>query len=274
MDSVYLNGFSLEILVDDSPVEKILYNNSNYFSLSDKSEYAIKLSNNHSTKADACVWIDDIKMGTWRINPYSKITIERPANINRKFTLLKEGTNTARNAGISNKNSSNGLIKITFKTEQKEHDSINMRDNICYNQSFKSYCSKSLNMNSTNSAHNMNNMNLLSNTESSCWSNSDSYDKGYSKCITSPSSLSAAGTALGDDSNQRFKTAKPLKNIDETKTTTIYARLAVDNKTKQRNKYMSLKEINNATSIPPPIGNIEPKYYKYHNQYDNNIMLF
>ena len=41
MNSVYLNGFSLEILMEDEPIEKILYNNSNYFGLPNKSEYKL-----------------------------------------------------------------------------------------------------------------------------------------------------------------------------------------------------------------------------------------
>ena len=53
--------------------------------LPDRSQYKLKLTNGHETNCDAEIFIDGETIGKWRITPYSTITIERPANINRKL---------------------------------------------------------------------------------------------------------------------------------------------------------------------------------------------
>lgn len=217
MNSIFLNGFSLNI-ISDNPVEKVIYKNSNYFSLPHRSEYAIQLSNNHEVKADAHVWIDNEKIGVWRISSYGKITIERPANINRKFVLLKEGTTEARGASIHDHNSSNGLVKVVFYPEKIQH--IYWQNNYsCEYDSINAPIKKAC---------------------------------GFQQ-MSNNSNLSHAGTALGDDSYQRFRKVESLTNVDDENITTIYARLVVDDTTISRKKYISLNQVNNSMSIPPPL---------------------
>ena len=229
MDSVFLNGFSLEILMDNSSVEKVIHKNFNYFALPDRSEYVLKLGNDNGTKTDAHVWIDNEKMGVWRIHPYSKVLIERPANINRKFVLLKEGTTHAKEADIQNQVSSNGLIKIIFKPEKtNQYVTSNFVNDTYYNnQSFDPTGVQYLCKSYTDTVTPVDKIHRF------CAMNDESYSRYVSATLT------PAGTALGDTSQQRFRKVEPLESIDEMSITTLYARLVVDDeKSTTKKTYM------------------------------------
>lgn len=93
MDSVILNGFSFEILANYGngiwdPLEKIIYKNAYYYSLPDKSEYKLRIGNDHGVIVDAHVSIDNNKIGIWRVNPYSKITINKIFILDNRITGL------------------------------------------------------------------------------------------------------------------------------------------------------------------------------------------
>jgi len=75
MDTIFLNGFAMSILSNKEHVKKIIDRRTNYYSLSNTSRFMIKLENNHPIRVDAHVWINNEKMGIWRINPYSNIII-------------------------------------------------------------------------------------------------------------------------------------------------------------------------------------------------------
>jgi hypothetical protein len=118
MNNITDNGFSLEILVNGSMPAKIKFiNGAYYIIMKHKQEYKIMLSNNNSVRANADVWIDNQIIGSWRLNPYSAIIIERPVEFNRKFLFLQEGTTIANRSGIVNHSNNNGLIKVLFKPE-------------------------------------------------------------------------------------------------------------------------------------------------------------
>ena len=247
MDSIFLNGFSLEIFVDNGPVEKVPYRNFNYFALPDKSEYVIKLGNDHGVKTDAHVWIDNEKIGVWRINSYSKVVIESPANINRKLVLLKEGTINAKEAGIQSQDNVNGLIKIIFKPEKLNEyiPKNNINDDYYQNQSFDPTGVHYLCKTYTDTVTPVDKIHRF------CAMN----DESYSRYITA--TLSPAGRSLGDNSQQRFRKVEPLENIDDANITTLYARLVVDDdKSTTKKTYISLRQygkMNNSTPIPPPL---------------------
>jgi len=129
MDSVISNGFSIEIIANvvrenipsnptnEVPVEKVVYKNSNYYSLPENTVYKIKLGNYNFMRVDAHVWIDGVKVGVWRINPESSVTIDKPATNNNKFVITKRGT-----VGMFNQMNSfeNGLVKVQFVPEQEQ----------------------------------------------------------------------------------------------------------------------------------------------------------
>lgn len=233
MNQVYMNDFSLEIQTNGIKADKIVKNGSNYFVLPNESEYKLKLGNQKSVKVDAHVSIDGEKVGIWRINKYSSITIERPSNINKKFVLLKEGTSQAKSAGIKTGDDSNGLIKIVFKPEK-------VKENIMYFNHISSCFNDSLQSNYSS------NKSMKQSTDSCAYRTS----KGYNNIESS--GISPAGTALGDHSNQKFKNVERIYDYDDDNITTIYARLTV-NDNYIAPKYSSLKRNAYETSIPPPL---------------------
>lgn len=117
MDSIVLNGFAVKISCDNNNAEKVMMNGTEYFALDHGSEYKIQMSNHTKTKCDAEVYVDGDKIGLWRINSYSTISIERPTNIKRKFIFYDEKSGDAQSAGINSGKSTNGLVKVIFKPE-------------------------------------------------------------------------------------------------------------------------------------------------------------
>lgn len=195
MNSINSNDFSLEITSNDCAVHKFRRMNSTYYSLPNMSTYKIRLSNNRETRADAHVYIDNEKVGVWRINRYSSITIERPTNFARKFTLIKENTRTARKAGIVNGHESNGLVKVVFKPELATFGCCFMHDDSTPTFNEMTYFNAS-----------------QKNNIMSCNAN-----------------YSSAATGLGEKSSQQFRAADSLDQIDQDNITVIITRLVVDN---------------------------------------------
>ncbi len=237
MDAIQLNGFSLEILDWKGPVEKIIYRDSNYYSMPDGSEYKIRLSSSHNTKVDAHVWIDGEKIGVWRVNPHGRITIERPANVSRKFTLLKEGTINAIRGGIMIGSKDNGVIKVMFRPEMRDVMYGDFRHGLEKEYLFSSQIPMCNSYTDTVTPHNRLNQN--------CSMSAEEYDNKVEYGMTS------AGTTLGKPSDQRFKRVTPLSDIDYDNITTIYTRLVVDNDdSTYRRKYIGLRDATRPYSNP------------------------
>jgi len=225
MNSVDLNGFSVEIIGSNELVRKVYDMGHIYFAMPHGTEYKLRLGSSRNTRADAHVWIDGEKVGVWRLDPYEQITIERPANVARKFTLLTEGTSDAINADITTGNQNNGLVKVVFKPEFKQW-SYPLCNEVAYesNRSFG----------------------IMDN----CMPNRQKESRQlYSQSLN----FASAGTGLGDHSRQRFGHAEPLTSIDDANITTIYARLVVDNIVDSGPKYIGLKSVRHSTEIPPRI---------------------
>ncbi|MCJ7637814.1 MAG: hypothetical protein MUO21_10025 [Nitrososphaeraceae archaeon] len=226
--SISLNGFGLSIF----PSEKVTRNGSTYFTMPDKTEYTIELSNDRGTKTDVHVWIDGKKVGVWRLSSYSRISIERPVDVQKKFVLLKEGTNAAYDAEIKCGKSDNGLVKVEFRPEREGcfDDSINY-----FGYDGRRYFNQS---SSINKSFGCNNQML------ECNSSGD-------RC----SGLSAAGTGLGSDSHQRFRNVDAIHDVDIENITEINARLVVDNNSTQYRQFTPLREQNvrYSNSVPPPL---------------------
>ena len=210
-NKVEMNGFSISIESTTSHIRLNKINGDNYFAMKHGTEYKINLGNNNHTKADAHIWIDGEQVGIWRLNSYDNITIERPANVSRKFTLLKENSRDARNAGVSY-SQNNGLLKVTFMPEKDRYD-----------DDTKWFCSNKMYDMPERSAA------------------SKSFNQLYSANSLNNESLSTGATVLGDTSHQQFGRANKLHDIDESLKTTIYARLVVDNN--ESDRYVSLSKV-------------------------------
>lgn len=107
-----MSRFDVQILSDH--VKRI---GEYYYTLPNYSNYQIRLINNGDTRADAYVSIDGEKIGIWRVNAYSSIVIERPANLNRKLVFSKEYDTTDKKLGIQIINPASGTVSVTFKPE-------------------------------------------------------------------------------------------------------------------------------------------------------------
>jgi hypothetical protein len=81
-----------------------------------QAQYSISLTNNAREQCDAQVVIDGKHVGTWRIQPCSKVEIERPADDNGRFTFYRLHSSDGRRSGLRN-DEDLGLITVTFIPE-------------------------------------------------------------------------------------------------------------------------------------------------------------
>jgi hypothetical protein len=250
-----LNGYSVNVL-SDRGVKNIDSNGHNYYALKHKSEYSLKLTNNHNTRCDVDVKIDGEIVGSWRMESFSTIEIERPSHINRKFTFLQENSSDAKNAGIFSGKSKNGLITITFKPEYAPPVIINYNSNNNNNSSDFGINE----MRSQSASYN------LCASDGGCIKNNkyDQYNQLYFNDSDSYSyTIKSGATALGDNSDQSFSSTSPLKNYDKSKITTIHLRLVVQDDQVNK-KYISIADSYgyphiNQNEIPPIYNNAQ--YY-------------
>lgn len=188
MSCTSLNGFSVNIIGDH--ITHFKNGEYNYYCLSHLSEYKIRLTNNRPTLCDASIKIDGDYVGTWRIQPFNSIVIERPANVNRKFIFIAEESLTSQNTSI-NRSNDNGLISVTFKPEKN------------------------------------NNYVIKSNKYKKYEFDSNSFDQLYFVPQSYDNKLNTGVTVLGGGTDQYFNSVDPLTNIDNNNITTIHLRLVV-----------------------------------------------
>ena len=238
MDNISINGFLLGVISNGYSSRKKIIDGSNYFLLQHGSPYKLKLFNDRGTwcdpdenvspgdtlsrrllrsgtVCDAEVWIDGEKIGAWRISAYGDILIERPSNINRKFVFLKEGSYSARSAGIVRGATDNGLIKIVFKPKREKIFYNNIAP-FTYDASVRTWEGSGFRPPADNGSEmkfcgmmGMSNLAPLQNS-------------------TFQQNLSHGATALGGRSDQEFGTASPIYDVDTENITTIMTRLLVD----------------------------------------------
>lgn len=108
---VTVNGFSVEVVSTGGPFNSP---NSNYIVLPNKTEYSLRLCNHHNTNCDVYVKIDGQKIGGWKIQANSCITIERPGDDAHRFTFFSETSPEAIGANINVGGPNNGLVEVTF----------------------------------------------------------------------------------------------------------------------------------------------------------------
>lgn len=101
--------------------ERIQTSSSNhyYYAVPDGSYYNIILKNPFSVKCDAQVAIDGTDVGTWRLNGCERVTIKRPANVDRRFRFVSEKGTAAVVAGVEPGVINNGLITVDFTPERQ-----------------------------------------------------------------------------------------------------------------------------------------------------------
>ncbi len=122
------NNYLVEVLINDnnghfweniSVANHFVENDHKYYSLHHGSEYKVKMTNNTGNRVNALLKIDGVRMGKWRVDPYSDVIIERPADNQRKFTFVKENSWEASSGNVIRGSDDNGLIEVTFVPEFK-----------------------------------------------------------------------------------------------------------------------------------------------------------
>ena len=88
-----------------------------YYEVGDGKFYVLQLSNGNPHRCDASVSIDGEVIGRWRLEARQDITIERPADVQRRFKFVSESGREAERAGVTMGSRQNGLIKVVFVPE-------------------------------------------------------------------------------------------------------------------------------------------------------------
>lgn len=137
---VYNNGFGVRVITN-SDQDKLKRGEYNYIALQNNTEYKLQLTNDRSTDAMAEVFIEDEQVGTWFIPANKDITIDRPANIARKFTFFRETDPRATNADVTPGESSNGLIRVVFYPKKQQYITIRSSPNVMIPSSYNPFSS-------------------------------------------------------------------------------------------------------------------------------------
>ena len=235
MNSIYLNRFSLSILIDGEAAEKVIYRNANYYSMPDNTQYMIELANDNNVKADAHVFINGKKIGAWRINPYSKILVKSPSNSNQMLIMVKENIQN----GMSDPNY--GLIKVEFRPE-KESSSYNPIPKSNRIDNFDPTKVNYLCREYTDT------VTPYDKIHRSCAMDTDSYDRYVDNTLLPPIKYPTQKTLMIDSIN----------DIDVNNITIIYCRLVVDNDRSTTSRQYNLirttiNPSNTTSSAPPPL---------------------
>lgn len=260
MNSVHSNGFSVGIVTDKGPVEKIIYRKGNYYALADNTEYKITLGNAHDVKTDAHVWVNGVKAGIWRINPYSKVIISASSDFKKKFRITENNQYDQYIDRTLDGNINNGLIRVLFYPEIRGSYQLELLynydafkrddptiDRFAYCKNYTDSISpENLNRHCSTPAYIYEQSILMNNTP--IYANSSNIQMNENTNLLYDVS---PYTSKVKDKNRYIK-AKPLDRIDYDQVTNIYIRLVVDNDLPTDSRKFALTRREVDSSIPPP----------------------
>jgi hypothetical protein len=116
-----LNGFSVIIVPEKKTCKHYQNNGAWYVDMpGDNTIYSIELGNANSRKCDALVEVDGESVGSFRLNEYGKLLLERPSYSEKRFTFFVGGSEGSKKSGYSKGQKTNGLIKVTFRPEKEK----------------------------------------------------------------------------------------------------------------------------------------------------------
>ncbi len=182
----------------------IIRNGHTYFPMNHRESYRIILKNNSPRRVNADVYVDGENVGKWRINGWNTISLERPANINRKFTFVKENSREAIMGDVTSDSTSNGLIEVKFVPEEERHQVMYM-ENVMYDTGNRT-------------AQNAQNERSEAPHRS---------DMMFKNAIEEIYNFSSGATVLGNQSSQRYGTADSMIE-DRSKIVIKRVRLIID----------------------------------------------
>lgn len=209
-----LNGFS--VFVPEGRNRR-----DGYIELDHGQHYTLELTNQFTihTRCDAVVTIDGKRIGTFRIAPWSSITLERSPDDHGRFTAYRLTSREGRASDLHHVSRDNlGLIEVTFKPERIPERPrsvtivMNEQDTLSSASDGTAECYRTLGPISGSTYGNM---------------------------------MEAAGTGLSGYSDQSFRTVPPL-TYDTDNITTIRVRIAVVEEPRPLRSSSS-------TPTPPPL---------------------
>lgn len=246
------NGFSISVKSNSHPTA---FHRDNYWfvALKNRSKYSVVLTNDNPTRCDVELFIDKEKMGKWRINPHSSITIERPSGVNKQFMFVEEDGSEAWAGRVTPGAHKNGLITAKFYPELDMDYILNNKvDEVIDNDSFPKFNSAAPNIKGF--AFNAPTQTRLNNCygaqciRSSLGSRgsvmnesingiaplSNSMIDGYVPPHLSygnTNNFKSGATVLNGTSRQNFGKVSAIKNVDELHITHLNIRLVVEEDT-------------------------------------------
>lgn len=237
---VYNNGFGVKIITDGDQ-DKLKRESYNYVALQNATEYKLQLTNTRSTDAMAEVYIEGKKVGMWLIPAKDNITIDRPADIARKFTFFKETDKRAISAGVIPGESFNGVIRVVFYPKKQFIAIKNQtQPKVIYSPKTTQGFVSSSTISSPSYVRRASPLSKQINgrsTEAISPRQTRTYGNNLS-IMPRPPSYQSGATVLGDHSQQQFGSAKRFEDneIDWDNKTEIIIRLVVK---PDRNLFMS-----------------------------------
>lgn len=92
---------------------------SGHVALPHNTQYVIRMGNHGSPRCDATVEVDGKEVGSFRINGYGNLVLERSVNDTGRFTFFKADSAEGVSAGAGEVTADlRGLIKVTFRPEK------------------------------------------------------------------------------------------------------------------------------------------------------------
>jgi hypothetical protein len=200
---------------------------SGYVELKHNTSYTIAINNRRSVRCDAAVEIDGKHVGTFRLNAFQAIRLERPDHDTGLFTFYHIGSAEGNKIGLSKGDPNLGLVKVTFTPEKKPAAVYRPRQ----------------------TAWRMSDANLYNGPtyRGDVVLDSHPVSASLGQAASAPTSYNAGGTGLSGKSNQEFTTTAPL-DYDYSQETTIYLRLV-----EPRNSDEPRPLTSSSTPIPPAV---------------------
>lgn len=241
-------------------------NGDNYVSMTDGTEYRIRLTNYSDADADAEVNLEGRGIGKFRVNRRSSSVLERGAYDRGRFTFFGEFTDEALSAGVVPLSFTNGLVDVTFYPEKRVYRPVSPPRHPSEYSMYRPVSpgrrsiiepvatvstpfrpSSSLRASSPTLRFTQDRVNLIEDRRVMSAAPM-SMMRGD---ISGP--LSAGATVLGRDSSQRYDSVPDITRIDSREITRITIRLVV------RNEGYARPE--RRTSVPPRINNSYRDFY-------------
>lgn len=115
--SPFSNSFSSSFWT--SPIDTVTNKSTDksYVEMKDNEHYLISIYNGHSSRCHAKITIDGKHVGTWILEPWGSARLERPVDIQKKFTFFKVNSVAGAEAGLVKGDSKNGLVCVEFIPE-------------------------------------------------------------------------------------------------------------------------------------------------------------